>query len=200
MITPDVRTSQGWYVFKAHEPGAVGLVFYSGALVDPAAYAPLMKSLSDRDITTVIIPMPLDLAIFGIDTAADVIAAFPEITTWFIGGHSLGGAMAAQFVHENPAAVEAMVFMASFPADNVDLSRLPIKSLTLVGTRNGLAVNIFMESLSRLPPDSRLVIIEGGNHAQFGNYDPKAGDGMATINRESQQKQAAEAVMALMGL
>ncbi len=173
-------------------------MFYPGGLVDAAAYAPLMKSLADQDITAVIVPMPLDLAILGIDKANDVIAAYPDIKTWIIGGHSLGGSMVAQYVKDNPTKVQGVVFMAAYPADNVDLSNLPIKFVTLYGTQDGVARNVFKDSLARLPADTQLIAIDGGNHAQFGNYGPQAGDGVATMSRKEQQAQTVKAIVALM--
>jgi len=193
------QTSQGWYVFQPAQPTDAGLIFYPGGLVDPAAYAPLMKSLADQGIMTVIVPMPLDLAIFGVNKANDVIAAYPEIKQWIISGHSLGGSMAAEFVKGHPSAVEGIAFMAAYPADTTDLSALPIKVVSIYGTRDGVARNVFKESLNRLPVGTPLVIIDGGNHAQYGNYGPQAGDGVATISREEQQRQTTAAVMELVG-
>jgi hypothetical protein len=198
LITPDVKSPQGWYVFRAASPSDRGFIFYPGGLVDAAAYAPLMKSIADQGITAIITPMPLDLAVFSINKANDVIAAFPEIKTWVIGGHSLGGSMAAQYVKDNPTKVQGVVFMAAYPADNVDLSQLPIKFVTLYGTYDGVARNVFKDSLRRLPADTELIALDGGNHAQFGNYGPQAGDGTATLGREEQQAKTVEAVVALM--
>ncbi len=198
LITPDVKSPQGWYVFRSATPSDRGFIFYPGGLVDAAAYAPLMRAIADQGLTTIITPMPLDLAVFSINKANDVIAAFPEIKMWIIGGHSLGGSMAAQYVKDNPTKVQGVVFMAAYPADNVDLSQLPIKFVTLYGTYDGVARNVFKDSLRRLPADTELITIDGGNHAQFGNYGPQAGDGTATISREDQQAKTVETVVALM--
>jgi dienelactone hydrolase len=196
-LAQTAQTSQGWYVFQPAQPSDTGFIFYPGGLVDPAAYAPLMKQLSDQGIMTVIVPMPLDLAVFGVNKANDVIAAYPDIKQWIIGGHSLGGSMAAEFVKGNPTAVKGIAFLASYPADSTNLSVLPIKVTSIYGTNDGVARNVFKDSLARLPADTPLVIIDGGNHAQFGDYGPQAGDGMATISREEQQQQTAKAVAEL---
>jgi dienelactone hydrolase len=188
-------SSQGWYVFRPAQPTDTGFIFYPGGLVDPAAYTPLMKQLSDQGIMSVIVPMPLDLAIFGVNKANDVIAAYPEINHWIISGHSLGGSMAAQYVKDNPTKVGGVVFMAAYPADNVDLSKLPIKFVSLHGSNDGLATDAKIQnSLKNLPIDTKVVLIEGGNHAQYGNYGPQTGDGTATISREEQQQQTTTAI------
>jgi dienelactone hydrolase len=165
--------------------------------VAPEAYAPLMKRVSDLGITTVIVPMPRDLAVFGIGKAGDVIAAYPGIEHWIVGGHSLGGSMAAEFAKSAPPKVEGIVFLASYSAESTDLSATPLKVVSIYGTKDGKPPAEFKASMSRLPSDTRLVAIDGGNHAQFGDYGPQRGDGTATITRESQQRQAATAIAAL---
>lgn len=196
-LAESARTPHGWYVFQPAQATDAGFIFYPGGLVDPAAYAPLMGQLSAQGVMTVIVPMPLDLAVFGVNKAQDVLAAYPEIEGWVMGGHSLGGSMAAQFVKGNPNAVEGLAFLASYPANATDLSALPIQSVSVYGTQDGVAQDVFEESLKRLPPGTPLVIIEGGNHAQFGHYGPQAGDGVATISREDQQGQTVTAILEL---
>jgi hypothetical protein len=190
---------RGWYVFAPEGSPDAGFVFYPGGLVDAAAYAPLMQRLADGGVLSVIVPMPLELAVFGIDRAAAVIAAHPHVTRWVIGGHSLGGAMASQFVRRSPQAAEGLVLLASYPAAATDLSELPIRAVSVYGTEDGLtAPEAFEASLARLPPGTELVVIDGGNHAGFGHYGPQGGDGVAAIDREEQQRQTSEAVLAFL--
>ncbi len=82
LLAKQAETDQGWFVFEPDVEPRAGLVFYPGGLVDPAAYAPLMRTLSDRGVLAVIVPMPLDLAVFGIGRADEVIDAYPGIDTW----------------------------------------------------------------------------------------------------------------------
>ena len=197
-LAETVKTPQGWYVFQPAQPSDTGLIFYPGGLVDPAAYALLMKQLSDQGIMSVIVPMPLDLAIFGVNKANDIIAAHPEIKHWIIGGHSLGGSMAAEFVKGQPSAVEGIAFLAAYPADSTNLSALPIKVVSIHGSNDGLATDAKIQnSLKNLPGDARVILIEGGNHAQYGNYGPQAGDGVATISREEQQQETVTEIVKL---
>ncbi len=197
-LAQTAQTPQGWYAFQPAQPVNTGFIFYPGGLVDPAAYAPLMKALSDQGILTVIVPMPLDLAIFGVNKAADVMAAYPEIKRWIISGHSLGGSMAAEFVKGHPSAVVSIAFMAAYPADATNLSSLPLTVVSVRGSNDGLATEPKLQnSMKNLPADTKMITIEGGNHAQYGNYGPQAGDGIATISREEQQQQTVSAVMEL---
>ena len=196
VVVEGAERMNGWYVFAPESEPGTGFVFYPGGLVDAAAYAPLMQRLRDGGVLAVITPMPLDLAVFGIDRAADVIAAFPRVESWVIGGHSLGGAMASEFVRRDPEGVDGLVLLASYPAAATDLSGLPIRAVSTYGTENGVTPpEEFEASLARLPAGTELVVIDGGNHAQFGHYGPQAGDGNARIDREEQQRQTAETVL-----
>lgn len=190
---------RGWTVFAPEGEPIAGFVFYPGGLVDPLAYAPWLRRLADGGVLAVLVPMPLDLAVFGSGRAAEVIAAFPQVKTWAIGGHSLGGAMASEFVKRDPDAVAGLVLLASYPAASTDLSALPIRAVSTYGSENGVTPpEGFAASMVRLPPGSQLVEIDGGNHAGFGHYGPQAGDGVATIDRLEQQRQAAETVLAFL--
>jgi pimeloyl-ACP methyl ester carboxylesterase len=153
-----------------------------------------MKQVADRGVMTVIVPMPLDLALFGIGSAGDVMAAYPKIKHWIVGGHSLGGSMAAEFVKGHPTAQQGLVFLASYSADSTDLSALPLKAVSIYGTKDGLAAAKVPASMVRLPADAVLVAIDGGNHAQFGDYGAQRGDGTATISRTEQQSRTAVAI------
>ena len=67
--------------------------------------------------------MPLNLAVLNPGAAQDVIDAYPAIESWVIGGHSLGGAMAAAFADDHPGIVDGLVLLAAFPASWNDLCR-----------------------------------------------------------------------------
>jgi dienelactone hydrolase len=198
-VAGQARAADGWYVFEPSVAPTSGVIFYPGGLVDPAAYAPLMRRLSDRGVLAVIVPMPLELAVFGIGRADDVIAAYPGIDSWVISGHSLGGAMAAEYVKQKPDAVAGVALLASYPADSTDLSASPVKALVVYGTQDGVSGDVFKQSLRRLPQGAVLVTIDGGNHAQFGDYGPQKGDGTATISRGEQQRRTADAILELVG-
>lgn len=98
-----VETIDSAIVFRPTAPGvSAGFIFYPGGRVDYRAYAPLLSEISARGYLVVLVPMPLNLAVFGVEKARAVIEAFPEIKHWAIGGHSLGGSMAAQFTQNHP--------------------------------------------------------------------------------------------------
>ena len=198
LITPSTKGEQGWLVFKSDQPGDTGFIFYPGGLVDPAAYAPIAKGLADQGIEAIIVPMPLDLAIFGINTAGGVIAANPDIKHWIIGGHSLGGSMAAEYAARNSNTVQGLVFMAAYPAATTNLANLPLKVISIYGSNDHVAARSTVEDgLKRVPTDSHFIVIEGGNHSQFGDYGLQSGDGSATISPRDQWDQTIKAIVGL---
>lgn len=188
-----------WLVFQpASGEAATGLILYPGGRVDPRAYAPAARAIAEEGYLVTIVPMPLDLAFFAPDRAAEVMAAFPEVERWAVGGHSLGGAMSARFAARNPGAVDGLVLWASYPAGGDDVADLTVTSI--YGTRDGVATQEEIEaSGALLPSDTEWVAIEGGNHAQFGWYGPQGGDNVATVSMEEQQAQIVAATLALLG-
>mgnify|MGYP002640517585 CR=1 FL=1 len=181
-------SAKQWMVFCPMGTSTkTGVIIYPGGHVDPRAYAPLAKEIADAGYLVILPPMPLNLAVFDINVADEIIAANPEIETWIIGGHSLGGSMAAEYVAANPDAVSALFFWASYSAESTDLSNISgLKVLSIYGTEDG-GVDGIRASGGRLPADTTWVEMDGGNHAQFGWYGIQPGDGVATISREEEQ-------------
>jgi len=189
-----------WITFRptTEEPTS-GLILYPGGRVDPHAYAPLARDIAAQGQLVVIVPMPLNLAFFAPNRADEVIQSFSAVRDWAVGGHSLGGAMAARFAYRHPSAVDGLVLWAAYPAESDDLSERDLSVVSIFGTRDGLATPEKIEaSRPLLPPDTRWVAIEGGNHAQFGWYGPQDGDNPATISRETQQQQIIAATAELL--
>jgi pimeloyl-ACP methyl ester carboxylesterase len=193
-------TTSPWLTFApADTQPAKGFIIYPGGRVDARSYAPMARAIAQRGYLVVIAPMPFNLAVFKPGAAAAVMAAHPEIEYWAIGGHSLGGAMAANFVFTHPDAGQGLALWAAFPAGNNSLADRQLPVASIYGTHDGLASRFEVDaSRALLHAGTRHVPIEGGNHAQMGWYGPQSGDGAATITREAQQAQVVEATVALL--
>ena len=193
-------TTNDWLVFKpaGSEPDT-GLIFYPGGKVDPRAYAPQARAIAAEGFLVVVVPMPLHLAVLAPDRAAAVVAAYPGVRQWAVGGHSLGGSMAAHFAHGHPGTVQGLVLWASYPAGGDDLSATSLQVVSIYGTRDGLVTADKLEaSRALLPPGTVWTAIVGGNHGQFGWYGPQSGDTAAAISPEDQQAQTVAASTALL--
>jgi predicted alpha/beta-hydrolase family hydrolase len=196
--TSQVAVTTGkWLTFQpAGLQPATGFIIYPGGRVDYRAYAPAALAIAEKGYLVVIPRMPLSLAVFNPDVAAAVIAAHPEIKHWAVGGHSLGGSMAATFVYTHPKAVEGLVLWASYPAASNNLSSSAMHVLSISGTLDGLSTPAkIAASRALLPADTVWVPIAGADHAQFGWYGLQSGDNPASISREEQQAQIVQATL-----
>jgi hypothetical protein len=175
---------------------SVGFIFYPGGRVDERSYAPMCRSLAETGYLAVIVPMPLNLAIFGVDKASEVMAAYPQVQSWVIGGHSLGGTMAASYAHSHPSKIKGLALYASYPSSGDNMTNQNIFVISIYGTRDGLVTSgNINDSRLLLPSNTLWVPIEGGNHAQMGWYGPQPGDNDATISRTNQQLQVVTATI-----
>ena len=187
--------SNGAIAFVPDNPVA-GLIFYPGAKVQPEAYAPLLHRCAERRILCVLVKPRFNLAILDIAAADGVQESFPDIHTWVIVGHSMGGVAAAEYAARHLDAFQAIAFLAAYPA--TDLSGFQGSALSIFGGNDEvLDCTRYKEAATLLPADARELEIAGGNHAYFGDYGEQTGDGMAEITREEQQTVTADALAGL---
>ena len=173
-----------------------GLVFYPGGLVKPEAYIPLAwASANESGVLVVIVPMPLNLAVLSPQRGSTVPVKFPGVKTWYAGGHSLGGAMASSLVLKNPDVFSGLILLAAYPAKSASLADVTLPVLSVYAQFDGLATLEKIENTRNLlPQDARFVMIEGGNHAGFGNYGDQKNDGKALISAQEQWMITAKAI------
>lgn len=179
-----IKENEDEIVFAPDYPSA-GLIFYPGGKVEHTAYAPLMRTLAEQDILCVLVKMPFRLAVFDINAADGIQEQFPEIKNWYLGGHSLGGSMAASYVSKQDEDFEGLVLLAAYSTES--LSDSGLKVLSLYGSEDKvLNREKYEEYRSNLPEDTVEYVIEGGNHAGFGSYGEQKGDGQARISQGEQ--------------
>lgn len=170
-----------------------GLIFYPGAKVDADAYTALVKNIAQTGWLCVIADMPFDFAFFRAGAAGDIIKKHPEVEHWYIAGHSLGGVFASQYAAEHPDEIKGLMLLASYPF--ADLSQTSLDVITMYGSHDKvLKADAYAEARSKLPGGTKEIIIDGGNHAWFGDYGVQAGDGATTITHEEQQSYVVSAI------
>ncbi len=160
----------------------VGLIFVPGARVEAHAYLLQLSGVVEEHGVTVLITQPtLNLAFFDLRTVDDFTTAAPEIDRWFVGGHSLGGVRACLMVPGTD--LEGLVLFGSYCAN--DLSDSGLRALSIAGENDLLSDLTTIEGAAPLlPSDAEFVVIEGANHASFGDYGDQSGDGERTISSE----------------
>lgn len=178
-------------------PGTdAALIFYPGAKVEAEAYAPLMRKLAAGGLDCFLLRMPLRMAVLDMGAAGAIRDAY-DYDTWLLAGHSLGGAVAANYVSARPDAFDALVLLAAYPTGPLPES---LRLLSVYGSEDGcLNREQYEAGRAFWPADARELLIEGGNHAQFGAYGPQRGDGAAGITADEQQTRTAEVILALLG-
>ncbi|MGY4857420.1 alpha/beta hydrolase [Cryobacterium sp. AP23] len=173
-----------------------GLVFIPGAKVDPYAYLATLAGTAEASGLTVVITKPtLNLAFFDQRPLATFTAAAPDVTAWFVGGHSLGGVRACMLADDARAdgtPVSGLVLFASYCASAVDDD---LAVLSISGSDDGLSTPAkIQDTAGLLPADSTFVQIEGANHAAFGAYGAQPGDGIATITPAEMEQAITDAL------
>ncbi len=176
------------------EKNGVGFILYPGARVDPRSYAPLARGIAAGGSVVVIAPMLFNLAVLSPERAQDIIDTYQGVRTWAIGGHSLGGSMAARFASLHIKEIKGLVLWASYPASTDDLSTSALPVLSVSASRDGLATPAKIAAARPLlPPTTVYRPIDGGNHAQFGSYGTQMGDHSATITADEQWRLVVQA-------
>ena len=176
------------------EKADTGLIFYSGGKVEYTAYEPLMKALASEGIMSVLVEMPFHLAVFDVNAADGIHEQYPDITKWYIGGHSLGGSMAAVYLGNHDSDYEGLILLGSYSTE--DLSQTSLKVLSVYGSEDKvLNTEKYVENKSNLPTDFTEVVLDGGCHAYFGMYGAQEGDGTPSISNEEQISLTVDAVM-----
>ena len=191
--TVTVITDDDMVLFRP-ENAKAGFIFYPGGKVEYTAYAPLMQKLAQNNIACVITKMPFNLAVMDVTAADKAVELLGDIDNLYIGGHSLGGSMAASYIDKAKYDLDGLVMVAAY--STADLTDNDINVL-LVSASNDGVINHEKETkyMDNLPASSWGYHITGGNHAQFGSYGPQKGDGIATVSAQEQLELAADAII-----
>ncbi len=174
-----------------------GLIFYPGGKVEAPSYAPLLKKCSEEGILCALVKMPFHLAVLKVNGAEGLQAQFPNINSWYIGGHSLGGAMAAYYLSKHLDEYEGFILLASYSTKDLSNSHKKVLSIR-VSNDNILNKRAYHRNLKNLPANVQESIIDGGCHSYFGSYGKQDGDGIPTISNKEQIEKASHIISCFM--
>ncbi|KAL3924747.1 MAG: hypothetical protein SGILL_000857 [Bacillariaceae sp.] len=183
------------------------LVFYPGMLIDHLAYSTVLGNLSDQGILVLLVNAGPSRMCNEVASVEHLKRLQHEISTlmgitvkeWTIGGHSLGGMVAANLTQQRgfPSDITQLVQWA-IPGEPCNLfkSKHVLKSVLRISASKDEIVKPFQlgdtHIRDKFPPncDVQLEMIVGGNHAGFGHYGPQifpGKDGERGIVLEQQQ-------------
>ena len=184
-------------VYGDPETATTGYIFYPGGNVSYKDYGPLLMAIAQKGYLVISVRMPLNFAILNIPAATIFTNRYKNIDTWYIGGHSLGGAMSAVYAGLHARQLEGLILFAAYSTS--DLSNKDLDVLSIYGSNDGvLNMEKYESNKANLPSTAVEVVIEGGNHCQFGDYGFQDGDNEATISAAEQVAIAADAVGAFL--
>jgi dienelactone hydrolase len=176
--------SEGIISYGENDSG-VGFIFYPGGKVEYTAYEPLMIELASKGVFCVLIEMPFNLAVLDVNAADGICEKYPDIKKWYIGGHSLGGSMAAAYIEKHVDGFNGLVLLGAYSTAN--LFDTPLGVLSLYGSEDNVMNREKYEKYKKnLPLDLTEIEIEGGCHAYFGMYGEQEGDGEPTMTVDEQ--------------
>lgn len=180
-----------WTHFEVTGEKKGTFIFYTGAMVEPQAYAKLADGLAKEGIEVYLISSKLNLPILDNGTMATIVKE-EHLDKVFLGGHSLGGVVSiveTKNLNENHK-VAGLILLASYPDKSTDISKATIPVLSITASNDKiLNQEKYQDGKSRLPQTTIYTTIEGGNHSGFGLYGQQNGDGEATLEVEKQQEQ-----------
>jgi len=165
----------------------MGVIFYPGGRVHHLAYLPVLQRLVCFGYPVFLVRMPCYMAVFDYQRAGKVMAMHPEVSNWAIGGHSLGGAMAAHYAARHPKRFRGLFLWGAYPSERDNFSTLGLPVQMICAECDGITTQEKVDRVrAQLPADVRWMEIEGGNHAQFGDYGPERKDSPAKLSANMQ--------------
>lgn len=184
-----VELEEGVLYLEPELESETGIIFYPGAKVEFTAYLPMMNKLREEGVAVVLLEMPFNMAFFDVDAADKVYDLVPSVKEWYMVGHSLGGGMASAYAQDNEDKIKGLMVLGAYVYGDYPGE----KALSIYGEYNSNLEESFRDG-------DNVVMIPGGNHAQFGNYGKQKGDTPATISAEEQQAQGVSFMLEFMGM
>jgi hypothetical protein len=187
-----IALTDGTIVFEPENPEAA-LIFYPGGKVEYTAYIPLMRACAEKNIICFLVKMPFNLAVLDINAADGIREQYTNIENWYIGGHSLGGSMAASYLENHANKFDGLILLGSY--STADLSSTELKVLSVYGSEDKVMnKEKYNANITNLPKNFTETVIDGGCHAYFGVYGKQSGDGTPTITAKEQILLTAEEI------
>ena len=184
----------GVEILPRNEDADTGLIFYVGAQITPDAYIPLLTRIAEQGYACFVPKLSFNMAALEPKAADGIIAAHPEIKSWILAGHSMGGLTASGYADDHRDTVDGLILVAAYT--NRDMSDAEMPVLAVFGDTDGVMNrDLYEKRKGWNPSDFEEHIIAGANHAQYGDYGRQPRYNDATISAEEQQLRTAEIIL-----
>ena len=178
---------------------AVSLIYLSDSYpCDEEAISEFSYGLSaearevEKGMLCVLVKMPFNMAFFDSNAADGIYTLFPNVESWYVGGHSLGGSMACSYAAKNVDKLEGIILLGSYSVN--DLSKSELRVLTVIASEDKVVGDDYKKYRNMLPEVTEEAKLIGGCHAGFGMYGAQKGDGIPTLTSAEQIRQTAEII------
>ena len=189
-----VADGGGVEILPRNTDADIGIVFYVGAQITPDAYIPLLARIAEQGYACFVPNLTFNMAALEPKAADDIISAHPEIKSWILAGHSMGGLTASGYADDHRDTVDGLILVAAYA--NRDMSDAGLPVLAVFGDTDGVMnKKLYDKRLAWNPSDFEGHIIPGANHAQYGDYGKQPRDNDAAISADEQQSQTAEIIL-----
>ncbi len=180
------KDKQDNYVFTPVNPNGKGFIFYPGGNVEYTSYAYLMNKMALNGYQCILLKLNFDLAVLEMNAADGICEQYEDVNEWYIGGHSLGGAMASEYVYKHPNKFSTLILLAAYSTN--DLKNVGLSNVYSFYGSNDQIMNKknYEKNLKNYPEEFKEIVIDNGNHCNFGMYGHQKGDGDSTLSPEEQ--------------
>ena len=128
------QTDYGWFF---DGPSAdTALIFYPGGKVEETAYARFLHRLASEGVDVFLLRAPFRLAFFVQNEAGELMSRY-GYERWYLGGHSLGGAVAALYASGHGEGLDGLILCAAYPTRPLDAHGDPASRLGGRGRQQG---------------------------------------------------------------
>jgi Alpha/beta hydrolase family len=199
--TVTVENNDQYILFTPKTSTTRGLIFYQGAKVAAEAYSASLLEIAKAGFKVWAVKFPLNFAVLNSNAARGIMDAHPEITNWAIAGHSLGGAMACSYA-KTDSRVKVLIFWAAYCDKSFDLSgNNSIRVVSISGSLDGLATPAKIAATKQYAPaNTTYLVIDGMNHAEFGDYGAQSGDNPATLEPTKATERVVRLMLEVLGV
>lgn len=191
----EINENKSYYKFDNINHDDQAIIFYGGGKVEEISYAPLCNKIAHQGIDVYLVKFPLYFPLINVGAANEIIKNNLHEHLYMM-GHSLGGTAAALYLKDIKTSFDGIIFLASYSTTKLNDS---LKCLSLYGSNDSvLNKEEYTKNTNNFPTNYKEIIIEGGNHSNFGDYGLQRKDTASKLSNDEQVELTTSLVVSLM--